>query len=177
MLRNAQRLKKLVSELYQSTKLISGNYELQAASFELGDCVTECIDAARKANPHFAIEQPSVPNVKVIADRDKVMQVLNNYLSNAIKYSDESRDISVKTSVVDGFAVVAVTDHGKGIPMKELPFVFNRFYRAERTKDLEGLGIGLFLSRQIVEAHHGRAWVESEEGKGSTFYFSLPIVT
>ena len=71
--------------------------------------------------------------------------------------------------------VVAVVDKGKGIPAKELPYIFNRFYRAERTRSLEGLGIGLFLCRQIIEAHKGRTWVESAEGKGSAFYFSLPL--
>ena len=103
------------------------------------------------------------------------MQVLNNYLSNAVKYSGENKHISVDTVVGDGYVTVAVTDQGKGIPVKELPFIFNRFYRAQKTRSLEGLGIGLFLCRQIIEAHKGRTWVESVEGKGSTFYFSLPI--
>jgi PAS domain S-box-containing protein len=173
--RNAERLKKLINELYKSTKLISGNYDLQAAPCVLEECIFECLDALRRVHPDFCIEHQPGGNVSVLADKDKLMQVLNNYLSNAVKYSGENKQISVGTAVADGYVTVAVTDRGKGIPMKELPFIFNRFYRAEKTRSLEGLGIGLFLCRQIIEAHHGRTWVESVEGKGSTFYFSLPI--
>jgi PAS domain S-box-containing protein len=173
--RNAERLKKLVNELYKSTKLISGNYDLQAAPCILNECIFECIEALQQAHPDFYIEQRPGVAVEVLADKDKLMQVLNNYLSNAVKYSGENKHISVDTAVGDGYVTVAVTDQGKGIPVKELPFIFNRFYRAQKTRSLEGLGIGLFLCRQIIEAHNGRTWVESLEGKGSTFYFSLPI--
>jgi PAS domain S-box-containing protein len=173
--RNAERLKKLVNELNKSTKLISGNYELQAALCVLDDCISESIDALRQTHPDFYVEQQHFGDIKVMADRDKIMQVLNNYLSNAVKYAGENKRISVSTTVGESSVTVAVTDWGKGIPAKELPFIFNRYYRAEKTRSLEGLGVGLFLCRQIIEAHNGRTWVESVEGKGSTFYFSLPI--
>lgn len=173
--RNAERLKKLINELYKSTKLISRNYDLQAGPCILGECIFECIEALQHTHPDFYIEQQPGIAVTVLADKDKLMQVLNNYLSNAVKYAGENKFISVGTAVGDGYVTVAITDRGKGIPIKELPFIFNRFYRAEKTRSLEGLGIGLFLCRQIIEAHKGRTWVESVEGKGSTFYFSLPI--
>ena len=173
--RNAERLKKLINELNKSTKLISGSYELQAVLYVLDGCISECIDALRQAHPDFNVEHRPVGEVKVLADRDKIMQVLNNYLSNAVKYSGENKHIVVSATVGESSVTVAVTDWGKGIPIKELPFIFNRYYRAEKTRSLEGLGVGLFLCRQIIEAHNGRTWVESVEGKGSTFYFSLPI--
>lgn len=173
--RNAERLKKLVNELYKSTKLISGNYDLQAVPCAVDECISECLDAVKRAHPDFSFEVRGGVDVKVMADREKIMQVMNNYLSNAVKYSGGNKLIVIETSSGDGFVTVAVTDQGKGIPVKELPYVFNRFYRAEKTRDLEGLGIGLFLCRQIIEAHHGRTWVESVEGKGSSFYFSLPV--
>jgi PAS domain S-box-containing protein len=172
--RNAERLKKLVNELYNSTKLISGNYDLQGEVFDFDELVEETILAIRQAHPSYQIELRGKAGLTLSADKDKLMQVLTNYLTNAVKYSGGNTHIEVSVVVRDGSLVVAVTDRGKGIPAKELPFVFNRFYRAEKTRNLEGLGIGLFLSRQIVEAHQGRTWVESTEGEGSTFYFSLP---
>ena len=172
--RNAERLKKLVNELYKSTKLISGNYDLQGEVFDFDELVEETIQAIGQAHPSYHIELRGKAELTLSADKDKLMQVLTNYLTNAVKYSGGSTHIEVSVVVREGSLVVAVTDRGKGIPAKELPFVFNRFYRAEKTRNLEGLGIGLFLSRQIVEAHQGRTWVESTEGEGSTFYFSLP---
>lgn len=173
--RNAERLKKMINELYKSTKIISGNYELQLESFDLDALVDECIQTMQQANPGYSIGRRGERGIHLSADRDKIMQVLINYLSNAIKYSGGNTSIEVVTSVADGRVVVAVVDKGKGIPKGELPYIFNRFYRAEKTRSLEGLGVGLFLSRQIVEAHRGSTWVESEEGGGSTFYFSLPV--
>jgi len=173
--RNAERLKKLVNELNKSTKLISGNYDLQREEFELDELIEECIHGMTQAHPGYSIVRKGIGEIRPSADRDKVMQVLTNYLSNAIKYSAGSTYIEVVVSVREGCVVVAVVDRGKGIPAGELPYIFNRFYRAEKTRSLEGLGVGLFLSRQIVEAHNGRTWVESVEGKGSTFYFSLPL--
>ncbi len=172
--RNAERLKKLVNELYKSTKLISGNYDLQGEVFDFDELVEETIQAIQQAHPSYHIELRGKAELTLSADKDKLMQVLTNYLTNAVKYSGGNTHIEVSVVVRDGSLVVAVTDRGKGIPAKELPFVFDRFYRAEKTRNLEGLGIGLFLSRQIVEAHQGRTWVESTEGEGSTFYFSLP---
>ena len=172
--RNAERLKKLVNELYNSTKLISGNYDLQGEVFDFDELAEETVAAIRLAHPDYDIELRGKAELTLSADKDKLMQVLTNYLTNAVKYSGGNTHIEVSVAVRDGSLVVAVTDRGKGIPAKELPFVFNRFYRAEKTRNLEGLGIGLFLSRQIVEAHQGRTWVESVEGEGSTFYFSLP---
>ncbi|HEV2483278.1 MAG TPA: ATP-binding protein [Puia sp.] len=173
--RNAERLKKLVNELYKSTKIISGNYELQSEAFDLDGLIGECIQTMEQAHPTFTIVRKGVEGVQLSADKDKIMQVLINYLSNAIKYSGGSTYIEVVTGVLDDRVIVAVVDKGKGVPKSELPYVFNRFYRAEKTRSLEGLGVGLFLSRQIVEAHRGSTWVESEEGDGSRFYFSLPI--
>jgi PAS domain S-box-containing protein len=172
--RNSERLKKLVNELYKSTKLISGNYDLQGEVFAFDELVEETVQGIRLEHPAYHIELRGKAEVTLSADKDKLMQVLTNYLTNAVKYSGGNTDIVVSVFVRDGSIVVAVTDRGKGIPAKELPFVFNRFYRAEKTRNLEGLGIGLFLSRQIVEAHQGRVWAESSEGQGSTFYFSLP---
>jgi PAS domain S-box-containing protein len=172
---NVQRLKKLINELYKSTKLISGNFDPEASLFDFEEMIDETIHSIRQLHPGFSIVKTCGTNVTLFADRDKLIQVVTNYLTNAVKYSDGNTTIDLEIRVGEAEVIVSVKDHGKGIPTKDLPYIFNRFYRAEKTKGLEGLGLGLFLSRQIVEAHNGRTWVESREGEGSTFFFSLPL--
>jgi PAS domain S-box-containing protein len=172
---NVQRLKKLINELYKSTKLISGNFDPESSLFDFDHMIEESIYSIRQVYPLFTVVKHEGTGIQLFADRDKLIQVMTNYLTNAIKYSDGNTRIEVNTKVENGFVTVSVRDHGRGIPAKDLPYIFNRFFRAEKTKSLEGLGLGLFLSRQIVAAHQGRTWVESEEGKGSTFYFCVPL--
>jgi PAS domain S-box-containing protein len=172
---NVQRLKKLINELYKSTKLISGNFDPEASLFDFEEMIDECIQSIRQLHPGFSIVKNGGNSITLFADRDKLIQVVTNYLTNAVKYSDGNPTIDLDIKLEEGEVVVSVRDHGKGIPTKDLPYIFNRFYRAEKTKGLEGLGLGLFLSRQILEAHKGRTWVESREGEGSTFFFSLPL--
>src|SRR6202012_4583323 len=102
--RNADRLRTLVNELYRSTKLVTGNHDLHAMPCELDECISECIDAIRRAHPEFNMEQRGGVDVKVLADKEKIIQVLNNYLSNAIKYSGGNRTILVTSVLLDGFA-------------------------------------------------------------------------
>ncbi len=108
-------------------------------------------------------------------DRYRLIQVVTNYLSNGIKYSNGKTDVVLEMSKEDKSMVVSVKDEGLGISANQLPYIFERFFRAEKTKNLEGIGLGLYLCRQIIHAHEGQVWVESEEGKGSNFYFSIPL--
>jgi PAS domain S-box-containing protein len=112
----------------------------------------------------------------VLADQQRLRQVLANLLSNAIKYSPGGGEIVSCVSRVDGEAQIAVTDHGMGIPAEAIPHLFDRFFRADGAPaQAEGLGLGLYISRRIVEAHGGSIHVESERGRGSTFTVSLPL--
>jgi len=115
--------------------------------------------------------------LKVKADDLRVRQVVINLVSNAIKYSPQGGDVDVTAVQQDRQVQVAVRDQGLGIPKEKQAHLFEMFYRAhgEERGGLTGMGLGLYLSRYLVEAHGGRIWVESEEGKGSTFYFALPI--
>jgi len=170
---NAQRLKRLINELYKTTKLISGNFDPDRSVFILEDVIDDAIESVRQVHSQYTITKKGNSQVSLFADREKLIQVITNYLTNAVKYSNGNYDIEVGAFLEGDSVIVSVKDYGKGIPAKDLPYIFNRFYRAQKTKSLEGLGLGLFLSSQIVTAHGGRAWAESEEGKGSTFYFSL----
>ena len=113
----------------------------------------------------------------VYGDKDRLGQVITNFLSNAIKYTPDSQEILVKTVATSNHVTLAVQDFGLGIAKENQPHVFERFYRvAEATKQTSpGLGIGLYLSREIIRRHAGSIWVKSEKGKGSTFGFTLPL--
>jgi PAS domain S-box-containing protein len=172
---NVLRLKKLIGELYRATKSATGNIALEKSVFDFDQMVGETIQSIRLLFPTCTITKNGRVDISLTADRDKLIRVLTNYLTNAVKYSGDPAEIEVTIKTEEHSVILSVTDHGQGIAGKDLPFIFSRYYRAEKTKSLEGLGIGLFLSAQIIEAHQGRVWVNSTEGKGSTFYFSLPI--
>jgi signal transduction histidine kinase len=115
------------------------------------------------------------PTLEGVWDGARLDQVLQNLLTNAVKYSPEGGTIVVRVESTAAGATVSVSDPGLGIPAEELTHVFERFYRAARTRRLEGTGLGLYICKGIIAAHGGRLWVESDgAGLGSTFTFSLP---
>lgn len=173
---NASRLQKMISELYESTKINSGYLQLELTEFNFADAVKEAIDAVEILHPAFEIEVDGNSNVMLTADRYRLTQVLTNYLSNGIKYSNGKTHVSLTVSHDSKTLSVSVKDEGLGIPKEQLPFVFERFFRVEKNRNIEGIGLGLYLCRQIIHSHKGRLWAESEEGKGSIFYFSIPLV-
>jgi len=113
----------------------------------------------------------------VSADPDRMRQVIDNLLSNALKYSPEGSDIDLQVQFEDGVMLTSVTDHGIGIPKDEIPQLFERFHRARNVSSryYGGLGLGLYIARAIIEAHSGAIMVQSEEGQGSTFTLGLPL--
>ncbi|GFP07024.1 PAS domain-containing sensor histidine kinase [Lactobacillus helveticus] len=112
-------------------------------------------------------------------DTDKMMQVIDNIMNNAIKYSPDGGVITVRLTHSQGHVILSISDQGLGIPRKDLGKIFDRFYRVDkaRSRAQGGTGLGLAIAKEIVEAHHGRIWADSSEGKGSTFYISLPYET
>jgi len=111
----------------------------------------------------------------VSADYNRLERIIANLLSNALKYSDPGTPVVIRASQVDGSIEIAISDQGNGIPAEDVPHLFDRFYRAKGARKAEGIGLGLFISKALVETHGGRIWVESELGKGSTFSFTLPV--
>jgi PAS domain S-box-containing protein len=172
---NSLRLKSLIQELYDATKAGSGNLQFNKTAFVFDDLVNEVIETIQLSNTGYNIVKKGSVNLVVTADRSRINQVFSNYLLNAIKYSPGSNKIVVEVFLENGNVVVSVTDFGKGIPAGEIDYLFERYYRSEKTNSVEGLGLGLFLSKKIIDAHNGRVWVTSKENKGSTFYFSIPV--
>jgi two-component system phosphate regulon sensor histidine kinase PhoR len=111
----------------------------------------------------------------ISADPDRLERVLLNLLSNALKYSTPGTEVRITARAVDGAVAISVSDHGPGISPDDLPHLFERFYRVKATQRKEGVGLGLFIAKTLVEAHGGHISVESEPGKGSTFTFEIPV--
>ncbi len=172
---NVMRLNKMIAELYDATKIGSGNMPLETAEFNFAEMVKDAVETIEVLHPDYTIILNGKADVLIQGDRYRLIQVVTNYLSNGIKYSKGSSEVELTMQHDDKSITVSVKDKGLGISKDQLPYIFNRFFRAEKTKNLEGVGLGLYLCRQIIQAHNGNVWAESEESKGSTFYFSIPI--
>ena len=112
-------------------------------------------------------------------DTDKLTQVIDNIISNAIKYSPDGGNIRFGVVVSDSILKVMISDDGMGIPSENVDRVFDRFYRVDRARarSMGGTGLGLAIAREMIEAHGGKIWAESDEGKGTTIFFTLDILT
>lgn len=138
--------------------------------------IKDAIDNIKHTSQSHKIILKGKTSKKVVGDQQRLEQVVLNLLSNAIKYSPDEKDVLVNLSSNGSYVTCEVIDHGIGINEKNIKNIFNRYYRANDNHNfISGLGIGLFITKQIVEMHGGKVKVESEDGRGSKFYFSLPI--
>ncbi|HYD35220.1 MAG TPA: PAS domain S-box protein [Vitreimonas sp.] len=170
------KLTQLVTDLLDVTKIQAGKLSYNIVSFDIGELVkTVCADFQDTIDTHTITCQ--VLSVQVEADKDKITQVLTNFLSNAVKYSPNAKAIEVIVSTKSQHVRVAVKDHGIGIAKEHLPKVFERFFRAgdKEAGTMSSLGLGLYISSEIIKDHDGKIGVLSAKGKGSTFYFELPL--
>ncbi|HEU5052386.1 MAG TPA: PAS domain-containing sensor histidine kinase [Hanamia sp.] len=175
--KNVQRMNKMITGLYEATKVHSGYFPLDLSEFNFENMLKEAIDTIQALNPDYNILKEGDGNFKVVADRFRLIQVITNFLSNAIKYSNGNKEVKLNISHNNDLVSVHVKDNGTGIPKEHLPFVFERFFRVEKTRKIEGIGLGLYLCRQIIRSHNGKVGVQSEENKGSDFYFTIPLNT
>ncbi len=177
-LNQVNKLSDLITNLLNISKLQTGMFEIEPAVFELGSLLTEATGALQQiTSSHRIIYKKNEENFIVDADRKRIDQVIVNILSNAIKYSPQASDIIVDTFKEEGKIVVSIKDNGIGIPAQDLQNIFERYYRASGVNStFSGSGIGLYISSEIIKQHGGNIWADSEKGKGSVFYFSLPLV-
>lgn len=171
------KLTELINDLLNVTKIQKGKLEFHTSQFYLQDVINDVLENMQPTTTNHKITFTNRIKHAIVADRDRIEQVIINLLSNAIKYSPAGGNIAVTTQEKDGFAIVSVKDSGIGIDKKYETAIFERFFRVNEGKDKNypGLGIGLFFSSEIIKRHKGKMWVESEKEKGSTFYFSLPL--
>ncbi len=179
-LRQTRRLTRLVDDLLDASRLQTGHLSLEFRPIALNELVSQSVEMAHSlANgQQIVLAEPHGEVIMANADGGRLQQVLLNLLNNAIIYAPNSERIEVRLRRVDGEAEIQVQDHGPGIPASEIPHLFSRFFQVARPDRpaRRGLGLGLYIARQVVEAHGGTITVESTEGKGTTFTVRLPVI-
>jgi signal transduction histidine kinase len=172
------RLTRLISELLDLTKIETGTLELKKENFSLNELAIETVEDILYTNTKHQISLYHDFQTYVFADKDRIGQVMINFLTNAIKYSPNHNKIDVSIhKTTNGQVAFTVKDHGIGIDKDEQEKIFERFYRAKGKEEqtYPGFGIGLFIANEFVQKHGGQVSVQSEKGKGSVFTFTLPI--
>lgn len=171
------RLTNLISDLLDVTKIQSGRLQFNETYFDLNTLVHELVEDVQRTTVKHKINIEATQLPDICADRERIGQVIINLLTNAIKYSPDRDEIIIRTQMKEDTVQVSVTDFGIGINAAKRDRVFEQFYRVTGHKQhtFPGLGLGLYISAEIVKRAGGSIWVESEENKGSTFYFTLPI--
>ncbi len=176
-----ERMIRLVNDLLQLSKLDNTDYKLTTTWVDFGRYFHRIIDRfemSKSRNVTFKRLIPSEP-IGVEIDEDKITQVLDNIISNALKYSPEGGQVTFKLQVIGQFVEISIRDEGMGIPKENVAKIFERFYRVDkaRSRKMGGTGLGLAIAKEMIEAHKGHIWASSEEGKGTTIFFTLPYET
>jgi len=172
--RGVRRMNTIIQDLTDVARLEGKQFRLNREPLELAPSLESFLGQSSGALDidRVRLEVPDdLPPVH--ADGDRLHRIITNLLSNALKYSESP--VQVRAFRQDDEVVVSISDLGPGITSDDLPHIFQRFYRAKGTRRADGIGLGLYITRLLVEAHDGRIWVESEPGKGSTFHFTLPM--
>ena len=168
----------MVNELLELSRIESGRVPLNLAPTHPIDIVKTAYDRlqlqAERAGLTLNVDCPAdLP--AVLADASRMQQVVVNLLHNAIKFTPSGGQVTVRAFQQDREIQFAVTDSGIGIATEDLPRIFERFYKVDRSRATSGTGLGLAIARHLVEAHSGRIWAESQVGKGTTFFFTIPF--
>jgi len=177
----ADRLQRLVDDLQELSRVEAGAYQLKLESISPGDLIESVVKYLGRQfeEKEILLETKLDANLPLVSvDKDRILQVLTNLVGNALQYTSIGGRVTLTAAKEKNEIVISVSDTGIGISPDHLPFIFNRFYRTDksRARASGGSGIGLTIAQALIKAHHGRIWAESTgEGKGSIFHFSLPI--
>jgi PAS domain S-box-containing protein len=176
-LQQVNKLSALVSDLLDVSKIHAGKLQLSKKEFDISRVVNDVIELIEHSNTTHTISlQSSATGLHIFADPQRIEQVLINLLTNAIKYSPSGEKVLVSLIQTDSQVRISVQDFGFGIPEDQLKQIFTRFHRVDDVSpNISGLGIGLYICSEIIERHNGKIWAESQTGKGSTFWISLPL--
>jgi signal transduction histidine kinase len=166
-----------MDNLLDISRIESGQLAMVEEEFEVDAFVREIIDTLQTTSTKHTILLIGHAHTTLVGDKDHLGQVFTNLLTNAIKYSPAAQTVDVSVTTSQEQVTISVRDYGIGIPKVHQDRIFERFYRVsdERDKQFPGLGIGLYIASEIIKRHGGTIWVESEEERGSTFSFSLPL--
>jgi signal transduction histidine kinase len=175
VLRNINYIDRMVHDLIDSCAIDSGHFTLHRRATELSDLIENVLVRMTASRDHGRILFESHGRITVKLDPLRIERVVANFVQNALAYSPERTPVLVKLELPRGHARVSVRDQGPGIARDDIEHVFDEYRRATTTAAHEGSGLGLFVSKQIIEAHGGRIGVDSTPGRGSEFYFDLPL--
>jgi signal transduction histidine kinase len=173
--RSMEKISNLIDDLLQVNRLDIGQLALHKSTFKIADMLNKCCNHVRVAAKHELVFQGD-EQLKIYGDENRIDQVVVNLVNNAVKYAPGSKEIYLSVEEIPGYAKISVKDTGPGISADKVPFLFNRYYRAEQsTKVYSGLGLGLYICAEIVKRHGGEIGVDTKPGAGSTFWFTLPL--
>jgi PAS domain S-box-containing protein len=169
-----QKITHLVDDLLSLTKIEQGQLSLKKTRFKLSEILENCCNNIPLDGKHYITNLGDL-SIEVNADPFKLDQVLINLVNNAVKYAPDSAEISIHTQQQNGQVKVTVSDKGPGIPANDLPHLFERYYRVNKTESrISGIGLGLYISAEIIKQHGGEIGVNSELGTGASFWFTIP---
>lgn len=172
--KGTEKLNSLITDLLDTNRITEGQLKINKTEFRLAEMLGECCQHIRNVSTHQVILKGDM-QILVYADEQQIEQVVVNFVNNAVKYAPDSKEIIVELSRIDHGARISVTDKGPGIPPEKLPHVFDRYYRADHSGiQFSGLGLGLYISAEIIKKHGGQIGVDSLLGSGSTFWFTIP---
>jgi PAS domain S-box-containing protein len=173
--KSMDKISELVEELLNVTRINEGQMMLNKKHFNLMQIVDECRSHVIQLGTHELVVEGE-KNIEIVADENRIQQVVNNFINNAIKYAPNSKQLFMRIERTTDSVRVSLRDTGPGIPAGKLPHLFERYYRVDpKGIQVSGLGLGLYISADIIERHGGQIGAESIEGVGSTFWFTLPI--
>ncbi len=175
--RNSNTALRLIGDLLEMESIANGKFQLKLKPQSINKIIQESIESFVRSRSAKKVQLTAVPATfsrDISFDHDRILQVLSNLVGNAIKFTPEGGAIEIAAKLTKDEMQVSIRDNGPGIPVDKKDFIFGRFSQLG-SQDRKGLGLGLYVSKLLIEAHNGRIWVESEIGKGSTFFFTIPL--
>lgn len=176
IIKQLDKINALTNDLFDISKIQAGKLQFSFEQFDMRQLIEEIIDPYRESNPGFCFRTMLESDVVIYGDKMRLEQAISNLVTNAVKYSPEGGDIDIVLEQLEKELIVSVRDQGIGINAENREYIFDQFFRAgDMDKQVSGLGLGLFITKEIIERHGGEIRVESEAGKGSVFSFTLPL--
>ena len=170
------KLNILIADLLDISKIESGKLKFNKKHFQFDDLLDHLIEIMQQSNPQVKILKNGSVNGTIFGDEMRLEQVIINFITNAIKYGPDGKEILITTEIRGNEVYFSVRDYGIGMSTEHLQKVFDKFYRIEETSErFQGLGIGLYICKEIIERHNGQIGVDSTLGEGSEFYFKIPL--
>ncbi len=171
------KLNTLITDLLDISRIENGKLKFNETIFNFDLLIRDAAEMVGQTYPDYRIHITGRKGIQVRGDEARLEQVLLNYLTNAIKYSPDIKDVHIRTLLENNMLIVAVRDSGIGISKEDQGELFRKFYRVDGSSHrFQGLGIGLYICSEIIMRHKGSCWLQSEPGKGSTFFFSIPAL-